>query len=62
MKSLTNRGIGGDDDDDDDDLPPAEPGIVPDYDKPPRFPANENLIVRTVELVSQEYKEVSTID
>ena len=61
MKSLTKRGEGEEDELDAETLPNHEPGILPDYDQPPRFSANQNLIEQTIQLVSQEYKDVRTI-
>ncbi|KAL5513459.1 hypothetical protein ACEPAH_3858 [Sanghuangporus vaninii] len=57
MTALTNSGEDPQHIEDDDTIPENEKGFVPDYDRPPKFNANEELISRTVELVCRHYDQ-----
>ncbi|OCB86300.1 hypothetical protein A7U60_g6612 [Sanghuangporus baumii] len=57
MKGLTKLGDAEDENYNpaEDNIPSGETGFMPDYDKPPKYSANEDLIVRTVDLVTLEH-------
>lgn len=61
MKALARRGGAPEDEDEADEveLAPTECGFAPNYEKPPTYPANENLITRTVEILIGQF-QVST--